>query len=159
MDLMIDSVCVGPFAMKRRSESFVRSLSRVSGSGGSNHAMHGSQLMVRSSILGRQTSDSKVEDLPDFLQHFLEARPLFVFIFRNSESRPRAVMTLSTKWLRLWRDLFSLCLYHVGDFNVDFSYTLDDIATLFWSPIYALHGLGVRAIQCKVLFFVFGLVC
>ena len=40
-------------------------------------------------------------------------------------------------------------LYHVGHFNVDFkcSLTLDYIANLFWSPIYALHGLALRAIQ------------
>ena len=49
----------------------------------------------------------------------------------------------------------------VGCFNLDFkcSYTLDYIAALIRSPIYALHGLALRAIQCKVLLFVFELVC
>ena len=63
------------------------------------------------------------------------------------------VMTLSTKWMRPWRDLFSLYLYHVGPFIVDFKcpYTPDHIATLFWSPIYTLYGLAVRAIQCQVV--------
>ena len=44
-------------------------------------------------------------------------------------------------------------LHHVRHFNVDFkcSYTLDYVATLFRSPIYALHGLAVRTIQCKVV--------
>ena len=39
-------------------------------------------------------------------------------------------------------------------FNVDVhcSYTLDYVAALIWSPMYALHGLAVCAIQCKVLF-------
>ena len=40
---------------------------------------------------------------------------------------------------------------HVGNFNVDFKCSfiqiLDYIAALFRSPIYALHGLAVRAIQ------------
>ena len=49
-------------------------------------------------------------------------------------------------------------VYHVGHFNVDLkcSYTLDYIDILFRSQMYALHGVAVRAIQCKV--FVFELV-
>ena len=45
--------------------------------------------------------------------------------------------------------------YHVVHYNVDFkcSYTVDYIAILFRSPIYAVHGLAVRAIQCKVVNF------
>ena len=56
---------------------------------------------------------------------------------------------------------FFLYLYHVGRFNVDFKsfYTLDYIANVFRSQIYILHGLAVHAIQCKVMLFVFGLVC
>ena len=45
-------------------------------------------------------------------------------------------------------DLFSLYLYHVCHFIVDFkcSYALDHIATLFRSPMYAFHfRLAVRA--------------
>ena len=51
-------------------------------------------------------------------------------------------------------DLFSLYLYHFGCSNFDFKcfYTLDYIAALIRSPMYALHGLAVRAIQRKVLF-------
>ena len=58
------------------------------------------------------------------------------------------------------RFIFFLYLYLVGHFNIDFkcSYTLDYISTLFRSPIYALHGLAVRAIQCKVVSFAFELV-
>ena len=65
------------------------------------------------------------------------------------------------KWLPPYRDLFSLYLYHVVHINVDlkWSYTLDYIATLFRSPIYALHRLAVRAIQCKVVLFLFELFC
>ena len=50
-------------------------------------------------------------------------------------------------------------LYYVGNFNVDFKcfYTIDYIATLFRSPINALH-LAVHAIQCKVVF-AYELVC
>ena len=57
--------------------------------------------------------------------------------------------------------LFSMYLYHVGHFDVDLKClcTLDYIATLFCSPIYALHGLAERAIQCEVVLFVFKLVC
>ena len=57
--------------------------------------------------------------------------------------------------------IFFLNLYHVGHFNVEFKcpYTRPYIATLFRSPIYALHGLAVHAIQCKVVLFVFELVC
>ena len=119
-------------------------------------------------FLGRvpESSDAslpsqKSGNVPTFLWHFSEARPLFVFISRNSESRPRAAMTLATKIPAPVKRFSSLYLYHVGHFNVDFkcSYTLDYIATLFQSPVYALHGLAVRAIQCKVVMFGFGLVC
>ena len=44
MILFLDSIRVGQFAKKSRSESFIRSFSQVSGSGESNHGMHGSQL-------------------------------------------------------------------------------------------------------------------
>ena len=37
-------------------------------------------LMVCSSILGCETSESKVEDLQAFLRHFSKALPLFVFL-------------------------------------------------------------------------------
>ena len=110
------------------------------------------------SIFLRQTSESKVEDLPAFLQHFSEARPLSV-LPHKSESRPRAVMKNGCAREEMF---FFLYLYHVGHCNVDFffcSYTLDYIATLFRSTIYVLHGLAVRAIQCKVVLFGFGLVC
>ena len=51
-------------------------------------------------------------------------------------------------------DVFSLYLYHVGGFNVvvKSSYTLNFIAALIRSPMFALHGLALRAIQCKVVF-------
>ena len=54
--------------------------------------------------------------------------------------------------LRPWTDGSSLCLYHVGHFNVGFkcSYTLDYSATLFWSPI--ARSCCVHATQCKVVF-------
>ena len=57
------------------------------------------------------------------------------------------------------RDFF-FYLYHVH-FNVkmECSYALDYVASLFRSPIYALHSLAVRALQCKVVLFVFELVC
>ena len=56
--------------------------------------------------------------------------------------------------------LFSLNLYHVILMVIfKCSYTLDYIATLFRSGIYALQGLAVCAIQCKVVLFVFELVC
>jgi hypothetical protein len=44
--------------------------------------------------------------------------------------------------------MYFLCIC-APRFNVDFkcSYTLDYIAALIRSPIYALHGLAVRAIQ------------
>ena len=69
--------------------------------------------------------------------------------------------TTQQKWLPPLRDLFSLYLYHNGHVNVDFKcfYTLDYIATLCRSPMNALHGLAVRAIQYKVMLFVFELVC
>ena len=55
----------------------------------------------------------------------------------------------STKMAALVKRFISLYLYHFGRFNVDLkcSYTLDYIATLFWSLIYALHGLAVRALR------------
>ena len=70
-------------------------------------------------------------------------------------------MTLNKSGCARKENLFSLYLYHVGHFNVDFKcpYTLYYIATLFWSPTYALHGLAVHAIQCKVVLFVFEMVC
>jgi hypothetical protein len=95
--------------------------------------------MACSWILEHQTSESKIEDLQAFLRHFSKARPLFVFIFRKSESRPRAVMTLSTKWLQPWRDFFFLYLYHVGHFNA-----LTHLITLL---IYSGH----QFIHCMVL--------
>ena len=60
-----------------------------------------------------------------------------------------------------WSIYFLFYLYHVGHVNVDFkcSYTLDYISTLFRSPIYALHGIAVRAIKCKVVLFVLELLC
>ena len=48
MILFLDSVCVGRFAKKNRSESFVRSFSRVSVSGESNHGVSQTQLLPRS---------------------------------------------------------------------------------------------------------------
>ena len=50
---------------------------------------------------------------------------------------------------------YFLCIfYHVGQFNVDVkgSYTLDYIATLFRSSIYAKHCLSECAVQCTVVF-------
>ena len=93
-----------------------------------------------------------------FLAQFTEARPLVFDPPRNSEF----IDELSQqKWLPPYRDLFSLYLYHVVHINVDlkWSYTLDYIATSFRSPIYALHRLAVRAIQCKVVLFLFELFC
>ena len=52
---------------------------------------------------------------------------------------------------------FSTSLVILISFNY-LLYTLDYIAALNWSQMYALHGLAARAIQCKVLF-VFRLVC
>ena len=69
----------------------------------------------------RQKWVGKSGNLATFLRHFSEARPLFVFISRNSESRPRAAMTLSTKmaapvkrfiffvFLPIWSCTFLLC--------------------------------------------------
>ena len=63
--------------------------------------------MMCSSILGRQTSESKVE-VPAFLRHFSKARPLFVFIFRKSESRPRAFCSQQNGCAR--EEIFSFCI-------------------------------------------------
>ena len=101
-------------------------------------------------------------NLPAFLWHFSEARPLLLTPPRNSESRPSSEMTRSTKTAAPVKRFISiLYLYYVGHFNVDFkcSYTLDYSATLFRPPIYALHGLAVRAIQFQVVLFAFELVC
>ena len=101
---------------------------------------------------------SKVANLPAFLRHFTEARPLLVVVSRRFQSRASRAVQLAKKMAAPivnggW-DVFSFYLYHVGGFNVVFktSYTLDFIAALIRSPIYALHGLALRAIQCKVLF-------
>ena len=106
-----------------------------------------------SRCLGHQPYDVQVEKSPSFLAAFLRGTPSFW-------SRPLGILRVyraqwwrsQPKRLRPWRDLFSLYLYHVGPFNVDLkcSYTPDYIATLFLWPMYALHGLAVRAIQCKV---------
>ena len=100
----------------------------------------------------------KVANLPAFLRHFTEARPLSVVVSRRFQSRASRAVQLAKKMAAPivnggW-DVFSFYLYHVGGFNVVFktSYTLDFIAALIRSPIYALHGLALRAIQCKVLF-------
>jgi hypothetical protein len=137
----------------------------------------------------------KVANLPAFLRHFTEARPLLVVVSRSFQSRASRAVQLAKKmaapivnggWVVFsfylyhvsrrfqsrasravqlakkmaapivnggW-DVFSLYLYHVGGFNVVFksSYTFDFIAALIRSPIYALHGLALRAIQCKVVF-------
>ena len=50
--------------------------------------------------------------------------------------------TRQQKWLRPYRDLFSLYLYHVGHFNEGFKrfYTLDYISTLCRSPTNACRS-------------------
>ena len=65
------------------------------------------------------------------------------------------MMTLSKMAVPVKRFIFFI--YHVGNFNVDLKcfYTFVYIATLFRSPIDALHGL---AIQYKVVF-VFEVIC
>ena len=100
----------------------------------------------------------KVANLPAFLRHFTEARPLLVVVSRRFQSRASRAVQLAKKMAAPivnggW-DVFSFYLYHVGGFNVVFktSYTLDFIAALIRSPIYALPGLALRANQCKVLF-------
>ena len=100
----------------------------------------------------------KVANLPAFLRHFTEARPLSVVVSRRFQSRASRSVQLANKMAAPivngdWA-VFSLYLYHVGGCNVDFksSYTLDFIAALIRSPIYALHGHALRAIQCKVVF-------
>ena len=55
----------------------------------------------------------------------------------RSESRPRAMMMLSTKWLCPCRDYY-------------FLYTLDYIAAILRSPIYTLHGLAVCSNNLKL---------
>ena len=97
----------------------------------------------------------KVANLPAFLRHFTEARPLSVVVSRRFQSRASRSVQLANKMAAPivngdWA-VFSLYLYHVGGCNVDFksSYTLDFIAALIRSSIY---GLALREIQCKVVF-------
>ena len=73
-------------------------------------------------------------------------------LYLSSIAWPRWIVRLTVqldnqRWRQPWWDVFSLYLYHIGHLNVHFkcSYTLDNIAALIRSPIYALHGLAVRA--------------
>ena len=117
--------------------------------------VHGN--MVCSRCLGHQHPELQVGNSTRFLAEFLGGTPPFGRPPRNSQSRPSSVMTLSTKLIRPWRDLFSLHLYHVGHFNVELkcSYTLDYIVILFtydtMSHMYALLGLAVCAKRCNVI--------
>ena len=83
----------------------------------------------------------KVANLPAFLRHFTEARPLSVVVSRRFQSRASRSVQLANKMaapiVNGDRAVFSLYLYHVGGCNVDFksSYTLDFIAALIRSPI------------------------
>ena len=100
----------------------------------------------------------KSQNLPAFLRHFTEANPPLVVVSRLFQSRAsragQLVKKMAAPIINGGWDVFSLYLYHVGGFNVVFksSYTLDFIAALIRSPIYALHGHTLRAIQCKVVF-------
>ena len=81
-----------------------------------------------------------------FLRYFSEARPLLVGPPRNSKSIPSSVMTLSTKMAPPVTRFIFFVFVSRWSFNVDFkfSYTIFfNIATLFRSPINALHGLAV----------------
>ena len=102
---------------------------------------------------------------PSFLAAFHGARPLLLCPTRSSESRASSVkltVRLNNKNGCAKRFIFFVFVsHHHGHFYVDFkcSYTLDYIATLSRSPVYVLHSLAVCAIQCKVVLFVFELVC
>ena len=111
-------------------------------------------VMVWSRCLGQQSSKLQVRKSPSFLAAFHGGAPPFVRALRVSRVQ---WWRFQQKCLCPLRDLFSLYLYHVGHFK--YSYALDNIATLFRSPMYALHGLALRAIQCQVVLFVFELVC
>ena len=103
-------------------------------------------LMVCSRCLGHQPSELQVGNLPAFLQHFTEARPLLVSPPRNSESILSSVRQTKTKMAAPVKRFIFFVFVPLGHFNVDlkYSYTLDYIAALFRSPIYALHGLAVQ---------------
>ena len=104
---------------------------------------------------------------PSFLGHSMEERPPLVRLTHGSESIASSVrLTVQLNnnngcackenhFLWFFVSLFFVSLYHVGHFNADFkcSYTLDYIATLSRSPIYALScvvAFAVRAMQCNV---------
>ena len=85
-----------------------------------------SGLIVLSRCLGHQPSELQVGKSPRFLRHFTEARLLFVFISRDSESRPSAVTTLSTKMAAPVKRFIFFVFVDIKCF-----YTLDYNATLF----------------------------
>ena len=97
---------------------------------------------------------------PRFLAGFLRGTPLLVVPARNSERILSDVITLSTKMAApVKRFIFSISNTLLILMLMLNAHLLDYIATLSRSPMYALHGLAVRAMQCKVVLSVFELVC
>ena len=99
-------------------------------------------------------------NLPAFLRHFKEARPLLVFTSRNSESRQSSVRRIDNKKRRCpYPELFYLFSFFL--FVCTALVILNALTHLItWRldsghQMYALHGPAVRAIQCKVVLFVF----
>ena len=104
--------------------------------------------LVCSSILGRQTSESKFADPPAFLRHFSEACPLLSSSFGNL--RADREQWWSSQQNGCASEEIYFCIWTT--FVILNALTLDYIATLFRS-IYTLHGLAVRAIKCQVVLF------
>ena len=84
-------------------------------------------------ILGRKPYESEVRKSPSFLAAIL-GRTHAPFLSSS--------LGIDREWTKGSDDaLNKICICT----------TLVILATLFWPPIYALHGFAVRAIQCKVV--------